>query len=316
MQLAPVVVFTYNRLSETKRMIETLKKCKESIDTDLIIFSDGPKCEADNRSVYKVREYLRTIDGFKSIRINESYTNKGLANSIITGVSNIIYEYEKVIVVEDDLLLSEGFLSYMNQALVFYKNNPKIWSISGYNVPVNFEKIVSEQIYLSYRASSWGWGTWKDRWLTIDWDIKDYERFIKSSSNVKAFNRGGRDLSLMLKMQKKGFIDSWAIRWCYNQYLQDKYTVYPVNSLVINDGFGTESTHTLTKSSKTPNIDNYSKCIVPELVENSINENAIKLFRDYYSSPIKNIIQEILVTTIYCVSKVQKKNANCIEIYR
>ena len=164
-----------------------------------------------------VRQYIDSIipdSLFKSVTIIKAESNRGLANSVINGVSEIINRFGRVIVVEDDLVTTPDFLSYMNRALDFYRDDPKIWSISGYSFKMKIPKSYKHDIFLSYRASSWGYATWADRWNTVDWELKDYQQFSKDWKMQHVLNRGGRDLSLMVHDQVEGRIDSWAIRWC------------------------------------------------------------------------------------------------------
>ena len=133
-KLAPICLFTYSRLEETKRTIEALKKNFLAPKSELFIFSDGPKNHETKDKVKAVRDFIKTIDGFKKITIFESKTNEGLAKSIINGVTKVVNEYGKVIVLEDDLLTTPNFLDFMNQALLFFELNLSIYSINGYSL--------------------------------------------------------------------------------------------------------------------------------------------------------------------------------------
>lgn len=241
MNLAPIVIFVYRR--EIDELINSLLKNTLAIQSDLYIYSDGYKNGIDKKDVLEVRESIKNITGFKSITIKEFSTNNGLAKSVIDGATEVINKYEKVIVLEDDLIVTDNFLDYMNEALMFYNKNNDIWSISGYTPSLECLKEYDKDIFLSVRASSWGWGTWKDRWEKMDWDIKDWNTFQKNKKMQSNFNRGGNDMSIMLKMQMLGKIDSWAIRWCYNQFKDGSYTIYPVASKLINNGFDVKGTH-------------------------------------------------------------------------
>ena len=237
--LAPIILFVYNRLDHTQGVIETLSKNFLAKESELYVFSDAAKSENGLEKVNAVREYIRDITWhgmFKKVSIIEAENNKGLANSVIGGVTEIIREYGKVIVVEDDLLLSPYFLNYMNDALDYYQDDKKIWSISGYSFPMKSLKKYSHDIFYSYRGCSWGWATWSDRWDTVDWQVSEYNQFINSQEWIERFNRGGVDLTNMLKMQMERKIDSWAIRWCFAQSNQDMYTVYPRISYLENAG--------------------------------------------------------------------------------
>lgn len=240
----PICLFTYNRPLETMQTIKALQNNYLASESDLFIFSDGPKNEVARLKVEAVRAFLASIDGFKSVKIFESEQNKGLANSIISGVSQVIENYGRVIVLEDDLITSPNFLDFMNQALSFYSDQENIFSISGYSMDLPSLESYKLDYYLGYRASSWGWGTWRDRWEQIDWAISDYKTFIYNPFEHFKFMRGGSDLPYMLWKQMNGKIDSWAIRWCYHQFKNDLLTIFPTQSKIKSIGFGKNATHT------------------------------------------------------------------------
>ncbi len=142
MQLSPIVLFTYKRLGTLKKTIAALSVNSLAASSDLIVYSDGSKSSNDDVIIAEIRGYLKTITGFKTITIHESPTNKGLANSIIGGVTDVIEQYGKVIVLEDDLIVSQNFLAFMNEALDFYEQNNEVFSVSGYGLKVALPKNV------------------------------------------------------------------------------------------------------------------------------------------------------------------------------
>lgn len=241
--LSPIALFVYNRLWHTQQTVEALKKNELAETSELFVFSDGPKSEADKEKVLAVRKYIKTILGFKSVNIVEREQNLGLANSIITGVTEIVNRYGKIIVMEDDLVTSPYFLTFMNNALTFYKDNPRIFTVTGYSFPVKIPKDYHHPVYLSYRHSSWGWGTWKENWVNVDWDVKNFYEFFKNRRAIKTFNRGGNDLADMLSDQFLGKIDSWSIRFDYHCFRYDGLCLLPVKSLVKNIGFDGSGIH-------------------------------------------------------------------------
>lgn len=241
---APVIVFAYNRLEHMRVLLQQLEENEMASETDVYIFSDGPK--GTDSSVEAVRAYLRDYSrettAFRKVEVFFAERNRGLATSVISGVNRIFEEYDRVIVLEDDLHISHMFLKYMNRALDFYRNKQEIWSISGYSFPMKTMFCYPHDVFYSYRGCSWGWATWKDRFQSVDWNVSTYDTFLKDKKIQKRFNRGGKDLTPMLIRQMNHEIDSWAVRWCYEQSRQNKYTVYPVHTLVENagrDGSGT-----------------------------------------------------------------------------
>ncbi len=234
-EYAPVVIFCYRR--KIDQLIESLRKNYESKDTQLFIYSDGFKSDKDKNDVINVRKDLKKIHGFKLVHIIESNRNKGLANSIIDGVTEVIKKFDRIIVLEDDLIISEYFLNFMNRSLNHFKESKDIWSVSGYSPKIPYLQNYQKEVYLSLRSSSWGWATWLDRWRKVDWLLSDFDNLKKDKEKIKNFELGGNDMFKMLELQYLGKIDSWAIRWCYSQFLNSSYSVTPKISMTQNKGF-------------------------------------------------------------------------------
>ncbi|XPF95062.1 hypothetical protein ACM9HF_03365 [Colwellia sp. RE-S-Sl-9] len=286
--LAPICLFTYNRLEETKLTIESLQKNYLANQSKLYIFSDGGKNETSIKSVAAVREYLKQVNGFKEVIIIESKVNKGLANSIIEGVTRIINEYGKIIVMEDDLVTSSNFLSYMNEGLAFYESSKNIWSVSGFSFPIDYPKSYEFDNAFGVRASSWGWATWKSRWDLVDWDVTDYTEFLNDKKSRKAFNRGGSDMCSMLHAQRTGKINSWAIRFCYAQFKQQAYDILPVKSKVVNVGFNGDASNTEGMGTRfRANLDEEGKSTFTFNNNIALNEDVLKQFRKPLSISVR-----------------------------
>jgi hypothetical protein len=285
----PIVIFTYRRTID--KLIESLQNNHLAPMSDLYIFSDGYKSQKDKEDVLAVRESLKKIEGFKNITLYESEYNKGLASSIIHGVSTIINQYEKIIVLEDDLIVSNNFLDYMNDALDFYQDNHSIWSISGYSPKLECLQEYQEDIYLSYRCNSWGWSTWKSRWDKIDWDIKDWKSFKDNKQEVNQFNIAGNDMYAMLEAQMSGKIDSWAIRWCYNQFKYNSYTIYPKESKIQNFGFDSKGTHNNDGMSRWYSTLSNQKVDFKNI---TLDEKIVNCFRKKYNLQFKTRIGYML----------------------
>ena len=239
--LAPVVLFVYNRPEHTRKTIEALQKNFFARNSELFIFSDGPKNEDAKENVEKTREYIRTIEGFKNVTIIEREKNLGLAKSIISGVTEIINKYGKIIVMEDDLMSSPYFLQYMNEALVFYEGEEKVISIHGYVYPV---KGVLPKTFFLKGADCWGWATWKRGWELFEEDGQMLLAELKKRGLEKEFDfQGTYSYTQMLKNQIAGKNSSWAILWYASAFLNNKLTLYPGKSLINNIGLDDQGTH-------------------------------------------------------------------------
>ena len=247
--LAPIVIFVYKRADHTVNLLESLIANDLADKSDVYIYSDGAKGEADRGAVEEVRRLIHEAkwqQAFKSLAIREAEVNKGLANSIIAGVTEIVNKYGRIIVLEDDLVLAPQFIRYMNQCLDAFTGDPRIFAVSGWTYPVPaFKKRYKKDAWLYYRASSWGWGTWADRWNRVEFDpVKaDFAGKLADPVWCEKFSRGGTDLPGMLKLQLEGKRDSWAIRWNAASVDLDMVTVYPTVSNVYNNGRDDSGTH-------------------------------------------------------------------------
>lgn len=233
-KLAPIVLFTYNRPWHTQQVVEALQKNVLASYSELFIFSDGAKNEQQVENVNKVRSYLETITGFAKVTIIKREKNLGLANSVISAVTEIVNALGRVIVLEDDIVTSPYFLQFMNDALDFYENDEHICSINSYVYPI--KKLLHDNFFLKC-ADCWGWATWKRAWNLFECDGKKLLEKIKARNLQWAFDFNGTyGYTAMLEAQTQGKNDSWAIRWYASCFLADKLSLYPRCSLVQNIG--------------------------------------------------------------------------------
>ena len=241
MSLAPIAIFVYNRPEHTKKTLEALRKNFLAKESDLFIFSDGPKEEDSRLKIKEVREYIKTIKGFKNIVITEKENNVGLAQSIISGVTEVVNKFGKIIVVEDDLVTSAHFLEYMNEALNLYQNEEKVISIHGYVYPT--KETLPETFFIG-GADCWGWATWKRGWSLFQSDGTKLLKELEQKNLIREFDfNNSYSYSKMLKRQVDGKSDSWAIRWYASAFLTNKLTLYPGKSLIDNIGQDLSGTH-------------------------------------------------------------------------
>jgi len=286
--LAPIILFVYNRPEYTRQTIESLKKSQFASGSELFIYSDAAKTEKDKKLVAEVRDYIKTIDGFRKVIIKEGKENKGLALSITSGVSEILNKYDNAIILEDDLELSPFFLKYMNEALSLYEKEEDVISIHGYVYPV--KKKLPETFFLR-GADCWGWATWKRGWELFEDDAHTLFSEI-TSKNLKDefdFNRS-YPYTKMLKNQIKGEINSWAIKWYASAFVNNKLTLYPGKSLVRNVGTTVSSTHF-----EETNVYDVELSEVPVNVKNIEIKESVKekkIFEEYFRSINSGIVKK------------------------
>lgn len=280
--LAPIAIFAFNRPDALQRMLNSLKCNPEYQESEKFFFIDGARTSEEQSVVNKVTEIARK----ESSNVCCNPKNMGLGSNIIQGVSAVLVKYEKVIVIEDDLVLMPGFLKFMNDGLTSFEKDNRILSICGYSLKIKVPDRYGSSVYLSDRASSWGWATWRDRWNNVDWAVKDWSDFSNDKNAIKGFNRAGSDMFSMLKDYMEGRNRSWAIRFCYHQYKHNLWSVHPVRSLVNNEGFGSDATNCRQKYNRFK-IDLAEDN--PFIVSKSFEQDPyiLKQLHKYHSIPIR-----------------------------
>ncbi|TAE46945.1 MAG: sugar transferase [Cytophagales bacterium] len=230
MELAPVVIFAYHRVFHFQKTLEALEKNDLANQSMVYIFLDKSDKNIAIKNIINNKKW-----SFKTLELIEREKNIGLADNIIDGVTKIIQKYKKIIVLEDDLLTSPYFLTYMNDALVFYADNPKIMHISGYTYPLNIA--IKEDTFFYNVPSSWGWATWERAWNYFEEDI---EKRWKSLSKQQQFHfdiEGSNVYLSQIEMNLNNQRKTWAVRWYLSIFLANGYVLYPKVSLVQNIGF-------------------------------------------------------------------------------
>lgn len=238
---APITLFVYKRLDHTRRTVEALLKNELAEHSDLFVFSDGSKNDDDNASVTELRKYLKDIKGFKSVTVYERETNIGLAANIIDGVTRIVNQYGKIIVIEDDIVTGKYFLKYMNDALAIYGNSNRVMEISGMSYPMD-KTDLPETMFLHY-GDCWGWATWKRAWDKFE---KNPKKLMKEFSikDIYHFNLENRDNRWnQVIFNRLGIMNTWAVFWDATIYKDDGLMLFPRESLVQNIGLDNTGEH-------------------------------------------------------------------------
>lgn len=241
---APIALFAYNRPEHLLRTLSSLRADRLAGESDLFVISDGPRDTADAERVAEVRRVLADVGGFRSVSIDERPINLGLAASIIDGVTRIVSDHGRIVVLEDDMVTSQWFLTYMNDALDLYEDDERVISVSGYCFPIAAQLPAT---FFRRGADCWGWGTWARGWELFEPDGGLLLSELRRRDLEWAFDlEGAYPHTAMLEEQIRRENNSWAIRWQASAELANKVTVYPGQTLLCNIGHGGSGTHSGT----------------------------------------------------------------------
>ncbi len=300
---APVVVFAYNRSDKLKNCIKYLENCPEARYTDLYIFCDGYKGDRDRDDVLNVHSFAHEYaihSEFRTVTVRTQEINRGLAASIIGGVTEVINEYGRVIVVEDDLIVLPSFLKFLNEGLDHYQNDKKFGSISAFTYPMKCLTDYDKDMYATRKAECWGWATWADRWDDAKWKDVDYSGYFRNLKLRLSFERLEAGIERLMYLQYKGRIDSWAVRWIYYLFQNGQLTVYPSRSRVINDGFDGSGTHFTDRAGKDYNSPEALSGSAEDIVWEECRYNK-RLEREYARYPRGAFLVYLLGTVSYLI---------------
>ena len=241
MSYAPILLFVYNRPEHTRRCIESLLKNSLASESNLFIYADGSKDSTQQEAVNEVRNYIRSIQGFKQITLMERSENWGLARNIINGVTTQVNRYGKVIVLEDDLVVAPYFLQFMNEALEVYKDEPKVGHIQACDFT---QDNTLPDTFLIKWTGSWGWATWDRAWKHFNPNGNELLQELEERKLTHVFDFNGKyGFTRMLRRQIEGKNNSWAIRWNASLFLKDILSLNVGRSLVQNEGFDGSGTN-------------------------------------------------------------------------
>lgn len=246
--LAPVILFGFNRAEHMERVLKALSENTYAKESDIIIFIDKP-VNTDIKNIERNEEVLALIErerhniiaSFKNVIINIASEHKGCKNSIVEGIGEVIHKYGKAIMVEDDILTSKDFLELMNAMLDFYESDKRVFTVGGYSEPFRSLRDYDKDVYALYRASSWGWATWTDRFDTIDFHLD--KSALKDKETFKRLKLGGTEMQGLIKNEILGLSDAWDVQLAYAHAKQDKISIFPKITRAYNIGLDNSGVH-------------------------------------------------------------------------
>lgn len=244
MILAPIGIITYSRIGHLIKTVDSLRNDHLARYSKLYVFIDGPK-KGDEKDVSRIRDYASSITGFSEVIVVERIVNLGIYENSLLAIKQLFKEYGKCIFLEDDNEVSPHFLQYMNDALIFYKEDKTIFGINGFNAPIRYPARFDDEFYKSKYFNSWGMGLWNDRgYLQIVNKNDQYLEVLADRQLYKKVMKVHRKLINGLKRIYKGTLHAGDFKLTFHMIKNDQFVIKPTHSFVENighDGSGANS---------------------------------------------------------------------------
>lgn len=248
----PIAFFIFNRPKETKAVFEQIRQAKPLI---LLLVADGPRSEYqdENEKCSAVRKIVSQVDWDCHVMTHYSKTNMGCKLRVSSGLDWVFSQVEEAIILEDDCLPHPSFFEFCNLLLDKYKDDDRVFSISGTTFQPRSRQDVNSYYFSKY-SYIWGWATWRRAWKFYDVNMELWEK-IRDEKNLKSIipERQVRYYwhhKFQKSYQKK--VDTWDFQWIFSSFIQNGLHIIPNHNLVSNIGFGEDATHTkkITRLSK------------------------------------------------------------------
>ena len=241
MKCAPILISVYDRLEHFKRCIQSLKNNQHIENTVIYLASDGPKCQKSSYNVKEIRNYIKSIDGFKKINVftAKENTNKDI---ILQAREKMASDFDRYICTEDDIFFSPFYLDFINSCLEYYEDDNKISAVCGHNLP-NFINNKNNTLIALKFFSAYGYGTWRDKDLTLNLSKNfDGTTFAMNTlKNKKLFKEINIRLPHLIPLLREMLLNkNFLPRDVINSVLlikKNKVCIFPSISFVRNDGY-------------------------------------------------------------------------------
>ena len=254
-----VLFLVFNRLDTTKQVFEAIRQAKPP---RLYVAADGARAnkEGEAEKVQAVRDYImQKIDWECEVKTLFRDQNLGCKYAVSGAITWFFENEEHGIILEDDCLPSQSFFWYCEELLERYKDDLRVWHISGDNFQNDITR-GNNSYYFSKFNHIWGWATWANRWQHYDVEMISYKHF-KHNNLMKNLVSSSDEQSYwnnIFDAVSSGTIDTWDYQWTYTVWSNSGLSILPNDNLISNIGFGPGATHTTdldSQHSKIPRLD-------------------------------------------------------------
>jgi GT2 family glycosyltransferase len=235
--LSPICLFLYNRPEHSCKTLDKLQEAEGAKESQLFIFCDGPKegtTFEEIERIKEVRKIAEEVKVFQKITIIKQTSNLGLATSIIQGVTKVIEEFGRVIVLEDDHLVHRDFLKYMNFYLDKFEKEERVMHITGF-LRDSYFQFVLPQVFLTRFMECGSWATWSNRWKKLITDFKIIDQTLCEIDFLERFNFQKLEHHTYFEPNRNG-LKTWAIFWYFTIAYYNGLCIMPKYSYVKNIG--------------------------------------------------------------------------------
>lgn len=280
----PVVIFAYSRPDHLERTLEALARNALAGEADVIIYSDAARGAEDRAGVEAVRALIARISGFHSVRAVLREKNLGLAQNIVDGVGEAVATHGRVIVLEDDIVTSPHFLTFMRDALEVYAEDRRVMHVSACRYPVRVPEAEGETFFLRVPLC-WGWATWDRAWNGFSRDPAIFASF--DDEDRKRFDfLGTHGFWKQARGNLDGKMRTWFVFWYARLFKTSGLALFPRRALARNIGHDGSGVHCGASDKYDVELSDHAVEVERrEIVESAAIERAHRRYFKYLKAP-------------------------------
>lgn len=241
----PVLLTAFNRPDTTARVFDTIRSYRPE---SLFVAIDGPRpgVPDDVKESEAVRRVVSDVDWKCEVRYLVGERNLGCGRAMVTAIDWLFAHVEEAIILEDDCVPSPDFFRYCEELLERYRNDERVWMISGTNVLGTWRATeASYHFALGFSGSGWGWATWRRAWRQADMNLAGLRSRRRVADARRTLGpKSWRYLRTQLRTTRHGWVDAWDYQWLFTCASHGGVAAYPATNLISNIGFGPHGTHT------------------------------------------------------------------------
>lgn len=262
-----VLFITFARPEYARQTFDAIKRAKPA---KLYFYSNKARLDRPDEIERnnQVRAFVDEIDWGCELKtfFRDEYVD---VYSSLWGAFDWVFDNEEqAIILEEDCVPSLAFFDFCDQLLPKYKNDQRVWVISGNNFIEGYNPQSYDYFY-SYFPYMYGWASWRTRWQKVIRDqlpyeqIKEYRLFDQIYVKPEAVKEALRFTKRIINTP------AWDYRFTISMKCHGGFGVIPKVNLVSNIGISgvhNKGSQSIVHQRPLPKFEKYKINTVPPFI--------------------------------------------------